>query len=124
MLVDAEGYWAVEVEAPSGAGASAEEPMVVPLRPAFVVRGSYVAADGHTSAVDGWLAARGGKRLPEASAPVTPGVTPVGPSSRGGTSFMTGRTGPDGSFVLELEPGAYESQPAEFGRSHVGDPGA
>ncbi len=70
-----------------GAGATAEEPLVLRLAPAFTVEGTFVAADGLTPAASGRL---------------------VATQSVGGGSRTNQRTiAADGSFSVDLQPGAY-----------------
>lgn len=68
-------------------GATAEDPLVLRLAPAFTVEGVFVAADGVTPAASGRLVA----------------TERVAGGSR--TSHRT--LAADGSFSLDLEPGAY-----------------
>ena len=74
------------VDVAGGAGATAEEPLVLRLEPAFTVEGVYVAADGQTPAAAGVVAARD-------------------MGDGGGT--RSGRIAADGSFSIDLDSGAY-----------------
>lgn len=109
LLVDAKGYRtarfqfagggaAAEANPPPGlaarpvdvagdAGATAETPLVLRLAPAFTVEGVFVAADGVTPAALGRLVAS--------------------QSVAGGSRTRNGALAADGSFSLDLEPGAY-----------------
>ena len=81
------GLPAVPVDVVGGAGATAEEPLVLRLAPAFTVEGTFVAADGVTAASGGRLVA----------------TQPMAGGSR-----TTHRTlAADGSFSVDLQPGAY-----------------
>lgn len=109
LLVNAEGYRmarfrfaaagaAAEANPPPGlaaravdvtgdAGAAAETPVVLRLAPAFTVEGVFVTADGVTPAASGRLVAS--------------------QSVAGGSRTSNEALGADGSFSLDLEPGAY-----------------
>ena len=93
------GLPAFRVEIADGVGTTAEEPLLLRLEPAFTVEGVYVAADGQTPAAAGRLVA----------------ATDVGNSRR--TSY--GSLAADGSFSMDLEPGAYtlELTAANAGRT-------
>jgi protocatechuate 3,4-dioxygenase beta subunit len=81
------GLPASRVDVAGGAGATAEEPLVLRLAPAFTVEGTFVAADGLTPAASGRL---------------------VATQSVGGGSRTNQRTiAADGSFSVDLQPGAY-----------------
>ena len=82
--VGAEGYMPERVDLPRGVGTSPQEPFGIPLSPAFTIEGSYVAADGHTPAIGGRLTARVSNTL----------------------TFRD--LEPDGSFSIDLRPGAWE----------------
>ena len=82
--VGAEGYMPERVDLPRGVGRSPQEPFGIPLSPAFTIEGSYVAADGHTPAIGGRLTARVSNTL----------------------TFRD--LEPDGSFSIDLRPGAWE----------------
>ncbi len=81
------GLAAVRVDLADDAGATVETPLVLRLAPAFTVEGIFVAADGVTPAASGRLVA---------SRPRAGG---------GSTNHRT--LAADGSFSLDLEPGAY-----------------
>ena len=75
------------VDVAGGAGATAEEPLVLRLEPAFTVEGVFIAADGVTPAASGHL---------------------VAARDMGNGSATRHRTiAADGSFSADLEPGAY-----------------
>lgn len=76
------------VDVAGDVGATAEEPLVLRLAPAFTVEGVFVAADGVTTAASGRLVA---------SRPMAGGSRRMSPSTLAA----------DGSFSLDLEPGAY-----------------
>ena len=81
------GLAALPVDLAGGAGATAGEPVVLGLAPAFTVEGVFVAADGITPAASGRL---------------------VATQPRAGGSATSHRTlAADGSFSLDLDPGAY-----------------
>ncbi len=84
--VTGDRYVPERFDLPEGVGAAAEEPFVLPLSPAFRVEGVFVAADGQTPAVDGRLTVRN--------------------DAAGVTDF--GSVGADGSFAIDLGPGAWE----------------
>lgn len=81
------GLAARHVDVTGDAGAAAETPVVLRLAPAFTVEGVFVAADGVTPAASGRLVAS--------------------QSVAGGSRTSNGALGGDGSFSLDLEPGAY-----------------
>ena len=81
------GLPASRVDVAGGAGATAEEPLVLRLAPAFTVEGTFVAADGLTPAASGRL--------------VT--TQSVAGGSRTGQRTIAA----DGSFSVDLQPGAY-----------------
>ena len=75
------------VDVAGDAGATAEEPLVLRLEPAFTVEGVFIAADGVTPAASGHL---------------------VAARDMGTGSATRHRTiAADGSFSADLEPGAY-----------------
>jgi len=81
------GLATLRVDLAGEAGATAETPLVLGLAPAFTVEGLFVAADGVTPAASGRL---------------------VASRSVAGGSRTSHRTlAADGSFSLDLEPGAY-----------------
>lgn len=92
------GLAARPVDVTGEVGATAETPLVLRLAPAFTVEGVFVAADGVTPAASGRLVA----------------TERVAGGSR--TSHRT--LAADGSFSLDLEPGAYtlELSAANAGR--------
>ena len=95
------GLPASRVDVAGGAGATPEEPLVLRLAPAFTVEGTFVAADGLTPAASGRL---------------------VATQSVGGGSRTNQRTiAADGSFSVDLQPGAYtlEFTAANAGRRVV-----
>ncbi len=75
------------VDVAGGAGATAEEPLVLRLEPAFTVEGVFIAADGVTPAASGHLVAA--------------------QDTGGGSRTRHGTIAADGSFSIDLEPGAY-----------------
>ena len=81
------GLPTLPVDVAGGAGATGEEPLVLRLEPAFTVEGVFIAADGVTPAASGHLVAA--------------------------RDMGNGRTtrhiaiAADGSFSVDLEPGAY-----------------
>lgn len=81
------GLPASRVDVAAGAGATAEEPLVLRLAPAFTVEGTFVAADGLTPAVSGRLVAT--------------------QSVAGGSRTNQRTIAADGSFSVDLQPGAY-----------------
>ncbi len=81
------GLPASRVDVAGGGGATAEEPLVLRLAPAFTVEGTFVAADGLTPAASGRL--------------VT--TQSVAGGSRTGQRTIAA----DGSFSVDLQPGAY-----------------
>ncbi len=81
------GLAARPVDVTGEAGATAETPLVLGLAPAFTVEGVFVAADGVTPAASGRLVAS--------------------QSVAGGSRTSNGALAADGSFSLDLEPGAY-----------------
>ncbi len=81
------GLPAVPVDVAGGAGETPQEPLVLRLAPALTVEGTFVAADGVTPASGGRLVA----------------TQPMAGGSR-----TTHRTlAADGSFSVDLQPGAY-----------------
>ncbi len=91
------GLPASRVDVAGGAGTTAEEPLVLRLAPAFTVEGTFVAADGLTPAASGRL---------------------VATQSVGGGSRTSQRTiAADGSFSVDLQPGAYS---LEFTAANTG----
>ena len=81
------GLATLPVDVGGGAGATAEEPLVLRLEPAFTVEGVFMAADGVTPAAAGHLnAAR---------------------DMANGSATRHRTIAADGSFYIELEPGAY-----------------
>jgi hypothetical protein len=81
------GLPTIPVDVVGGLGATAEEPLVLRLDPAFTVEGVFMAADGVTPAASGRLTAARDMANGQA------------------TSHRT--IAPDGSFSIDLEPGAY-----------------
>ncbi len=81
------GLPTLPVDVAGGAGATAEEPLVLRLDPAFTVEGVYMAADGVTPVASGRLVA---------ARDMANGQT---------TSHRT--IAADGSFSVDLEPGSY-----------------
>ncbi len=81
------GLAALRVDLDGDAGATAETPLVLRLAPAFTVEGVFVAADGVTPAASGRLVAS--------------------QSVAGGSRTSNGALAADGSFSMDLEPGAY-----------------
>ena len=81
------GLAALPVDLAGDAGATAERPVVLGLAPAFTVEGVFVAADGITPAASGRLVA----------------TQPLA----GGSATSHRTLAADGSFSLDLEPGAY-----------------
>ena len=81
------GLAARPVDVAGDVGATAETPLVLGLAPAFTVEGVFVAADGVTPAASGRLVA----------------TERVAGGSRSSYRALAG----DGSFSLDLEPGAY-----------------
>ena len=81
------GLAALRVDLAGDAGATAETPLVLRLAPAFTVEGVFVAADGVTPAASGRLVAS--------------------QSVAGGSRTSNEALAADGSFSLDLEPGAY-----------------
>ncbi|MYA07833.1 MAG: hypothetical protein F4060_11585 [Holophagales bacterium] len=81
------GLAALRVDLTGDAGATAETPLVLRLAPAFTVEGVFVVADGVTPAASGRLVAS--------------------QSVAGGSRTSNGALAADGSFSLDLEPGAY-----------------
>ena len=81
------GLPTLPVDVAGDAGATAEDPLVLRLAPAFTVEGVFVAADGVTRAASGRLVAAR--------------------EMAGGRSTRHGTLAADGSFSLDLEPGAY-----------------
>jgi hypothetical protein len=81
------GLPTIPVDVAGGAGATAEEPLVLRLEPAFTVEGVFVAADGVTPAASGRLVAARDMGAARATS--------------------SGVLGADGSFSLDLEPGTY-----------------
>ncbi|MXX61106.1 MAG: hypothetical protein F4112_11325 [Holophagales bacterium] len=81
------GLAARPVDVAGDIGATAETPLVLGLAPAFTVEGVFVAADGVTPAVSGRLVAS--------------------QSVAGGSRTSNEALAADGSFSLDLEPGAY-----------------
>ena len=53
IMVSVRGFLFAQFELPERAGATAKEPFVIRLSPAFSVQGVYVASDGRTPAVNG-----------------------------------------------------------------------
>lgn len=82
------GLAAFPVDLAGGAGATAGEPVVLRLAPAFTVEGVFVAADGVT---------------PAASGRVVTTRSVAGGSSTGQSTIAA-----DGSFSVDLAPGAYK----------------
>ena len=82
------GLAAFPVDLAGGAGATAGEPVVLRLAPAFTVEGVFVAADGVT---------------PAASGRVVTTQSVAGGSSTGQRTIAA-----DGSFSVDLAPGAYK----------------
>ncbi len=81
------GLAARPVDVTGDIGATVETPLVLRLAPAFTVEGIFVAADGVTPAASGRLVAS--------------------QSVAGGSRTSNGALAADGSFSLDLEPGAY-----------------
>ncbi len=75
------------VDVAGDAGATAEEPLVLRLEPAFTVEGVFIAADGVTPAASGHLVAARDMGNGRATRHITIAA--------------------DGSFSVDLEPGAY-----------------
>ncbi len=76
------------VDVAGDVGAAAEDPLVLRLEPAFTVEGVFMAADGVTPAAAGRLVAS--------------------QEVAGGSRTRQGTLSADGSFSLDLEPGAYK----------------
>ncbi len=93
------GLAAVPVDVAGDIGATSEDPLVLRLVPAFTVEGVFVAADGVTPAAAGRVLA-------------TQEVA-------GGSRMSPSTLAADGSFSLDLEPGAYtlELTAANAGRT-------
>ncbi len=81
------GLPAFPVNVTGGAGATAEEPLLLRLEPAFTVEGVFVAADGLTPAAAGRLVAS--------------------QDMGSGRTLKFRPLAADGSFSVDLEPGAY-----------------
>ncbi|MCY3964068.1 MAG: carboxypeptidase-like regulatory domain-containing protein [Acidobacteria bacterium] len=81
------GLAALPVDVAGDIGATSEQPLVLRLAPAFTVEGVFVAADGVTPAAAGRLVATR--------------------EMAGGSRMSPGTLAADGSFSLDLEPGAY-----------------
>ncbi len=108
VMIFAKGYLHAQFEIAGGAGLTEGEPLLLGLQPAFTVEGVYVAADGQTAAAGGSL---------EASRPMA-----------NGSASRFGSVAADGSFSIDLEPGAYtlELSAANAGRRTLevsGSPG-
>ena len=87
VMIRAKGYLFAQFEIVDDAVTTAEEPLLLGLQPAFTVEGVYVAADGQTPAAAGYL---------------------VAAREMGNSRSMRSRTlAADGSFSVDLEPGAY-----------------
>ncbi len=82
------GLPTLPVDVAGDVGATAEDPLVLRLDPAFTVEGVFVAADGVTPAAAGRLVAS--------------------QEVAGGSRTHQGTLSADGSFSLDLEPGAYK----------------
>ena len=93
------GRPAFRVEIADGIGTTAEAPLLLRLEPAFTVEGVYVAADGQTPAAGGRLTA----------------ARDIG----SGQTISPAALAADGSFSMDLEPGAYtlELTAANAGRT-------